>query len=274
MRAGFCSSKEMHAGSTIQLLYNFQIYTKKTSFYLQNQLFMWLCKHILVTKTHLHTTVKVWCSRTHNEPCLMQKHYPCTHTQTHTIHTEEELSKCLNSHQSEEKKKMSWFVLSVTISKVRKPNGCFALFCCLLSQFIFTGFIYNLACIILQGCLWGPWRVFILVSLINLFFFLLDLRGQWKGRRRRRWGSPQSPLCGPWQHLLMRDATHTLTCTLLADLHCYLLPLSLFLPSVSTSCAPRKTSSRLHRLLRCSPPACFIRLQLLHLHLPPFFYPY
>lgn len=58
-----------------------------------------------------------------------------------------------NSHQSKEQKP-GWFVASVTISKIRKPNGCFALFCCLLLIFFFfTRFIYNAACIILQGCL-------------------------------------------------------------------------------------------------------------------------
>lgn len=71
-----------------------------------------------------------------------------------------------------------------------------------------------------------------------------DLRGQWRGKRRGEVGSLQSPLCGPWQHLLMRDATHTLTCSLLcwSPFFPFLLPSTLhsplFLPSVNSSCAP------------------------------------
>lgn len=48
-----------------------------------------------------------------------------------------------------------------------------------------------------------------------------DLRGHCRGRRRGEVGPLQSPLCGPWWHLLMRDATHT--------------PMRSFLPDLSSS---------------------------------------
>lgn len=91
-----------------------------------------------------------------------------------------------------------------------------------------------------------------------------DLRGQWWGWRRGRWGSLQSPLCGPWQHLLMRDATHTLTCTLLADLPS---SLSSSLPLTTALYSCRQSTQAVHRGTSLSPPSlqllfCFFSLPL------------
>lgn len=73
-----------------------------------------------------------------------------------------------NSHQSKEQKP-GWLLSSVTIFKMRKPNCCFLSCFVVCCNFFLTRSIYNIACIILQGCLWGPGRMFILVSLINHF---------------------------------------------------------------------------------------------------------
>ena len=89
-------------------------------------------------------------------------------------------------------------------------------------------------------------------------------------------GSLQSPLCGPWQHLLMGDATQTLTCSLFADLPSSLSS-SLPLSTALSSC--RQSTRAVHRGMSLSPPSlhlvfsflspsCFICLGIPHLHSP------
>lgn len=65
-------------------------------------------------------------------------------------------------------------------------------------------FIYNTAYISLQRSSWGV--LFILQLLINHF----------RGRVSGADGAPLSLHCGPWQHLLIRDASQNLSCTILS----------------------------------------------------------
>lgn len=65
-------------------------------------------------------------------------------------------------------------------------------------------FIYNTAYISLQLSSWGV--LFILQLLINHF----------RERVSGADGAPLSLHCGPWQHLLIRDASQNLSCTILS----------------------------------------------------------
>lgn len=108
--------------------------------------------------------------------------------------------------------------------------------------FFSTRFIYNAACIILQGCLWGPGRVFILVSLINHFPGRISGAS---GKGGEGGGGvpavpPLWPLTAPSNE---RRHSHTDVLTSCwSPFFPFLLPSSLysplFSPSVNSSCAP------------------------------------
>lgn len=143
-----------------------------------------------------------------------------------------------------------------------------------------TRFIYNTACIILQGCLQGPGRVFILVSLINHFSWPRS-QGPAKREEKRVTGVPAVPPLWPLtapSNERRHSHTHVLTPSwspflpfLFPFPHCSLL----FLPSVNSSCSPGNVfvSSLVPSpsLLTLS-LSCFICLRIPHLHppTPPF----
>lgn len=110
------------------------------------------------------------------------------------------------------------------------------------------------------------------LGIIHQSFSRPESQGPLEREERVEVASLQYPLCGPWQHLLMRDATHTLMCSLLAHLSA---PLSSSLPL--SSC--RQSTQAVHQGMPLSPPSlqllfcllipsCFICLRIPHLHSP------
>lgn len=108
-------------------------------------------------------------------------------------------------------------------------------------------------------------RARVYLGITHQSFSRPDLKGRWEGRSVGGGGGvPAVPLCGPWQHLLMRDATHTLTCSLLTD-----LPSSLFscLPFSTTLSSCRQSTQAMHQGMSLSPPSLLLLLYFLSLPL-------
>lgn len=180
-----------------------------------------------------------WGGLNHPVSCEQKALLSCSHTRTPLTQSQNIKSKLQiitgkPSFQSKEEK-LSWCLLYNIQNKTVQQLFCIVLLFIVIS---FTRFIYNTACIILQGCLWGPGCVFILVSIINHFPGRLSGAGGEGGERRGGVPAvpPLWPLMAPSNE---RRHSHTDALALCwSPFFPFLLPVSfyspLFLPSVNS----------------------------------------
>lgn len=161
--------------------------------------------------------------------CSLFTRIDTTHTNSHK-HTQ---TKSTNTKSLIKAKNKSWVYVSSVLNKKIQQLFCIVLlFIVIFSKDLFITLHASFCTAAFGGqgaCL--SWYH-------SSIIFPAGSQGPVEREEKREVGSLQSPLCGPWRHLLMRDATQTLTRSLLADLPSSLsssLPLSTALSSCRQS---------------------------------------